>query len=563
MKSRRRSWIRYPVSARAAATLGSAVASGFLILAAQASAPAIQFQEVAAEAGLHFVLEHSPTAEKHMIEAVPGGVAAFDADGDGLTDIYFANGALIPSLRKGDPRYSNRLFRNLGGMRFADVTAAAGVAGRGYSMGVAAADYDNDGDVDLFVAGVRANILFRNAGDGTFEDVTTPAGISSEAWAVAAGWFDYDNDGALDLLVINYLDWDLSMDRFCGDRDRDLRIYCSPTYFSGLSNALYRNRGDGTFEDVSESAGIGGHVGKGMSVAFADYDLDGWVDAFVTNDTEADFLFRNRGDGTFEETGLLAGVGLASDGNPLSSMGADFRDYDNDGLPDIHVTALPRQTFPLFRNVGNGQFEDMTARSGLHGATVARGGWANALVDFDNDGFKDIFVATSHVNDQAEQFESAAYKQSNIVFRNDGRGGFEDVSEGAADFKAAAHRGAAFADFDDDGRVDVVVSVLGGPAELWRNVTASRNRWVKVRLKGTRSNRDGIGAAVRVGTQVSTVSPAVGYASSSHAPLQFGSSDGADLGNVDVDWPSGIEQSVVVDSLDRTVVVEEPSRRIR
>lgn len=563
MRSPRRSWIRYPVSAWAAVTLGSAFASGLSILAAPAAASAIRFQEVAAEAGLHFVLENSSTADKHMIEAVPGGVAAFDADSDGLTDIYFANGAEIPSLRKGDPRYSNRLFRNLGGMRFADITAAAGVAGRGYSMGVATADYDNDGDVDLFVAGVRANILFRNAGDGTFEDVTAPAGVSSEAWAVAAGWFDYDNDGALDLLIINYLDWDMSMNRFCGDRDRDLRIYCSPTYFPGLPNTLYRNRGDGTFEDVSESSGIGSHVGKGMSVAFADYDLDGWVDAFVTNDTEADFLFRNRGDGTFEETGLLAGVGLASDGNPISSMGADFRDYDNDGLPDIHVTALPRQTFPLFRNVGNGQFEDMTARSRLHGATVARGGWANALVDFDNDGFKDLFVAASHVNDQAERFESAAYKQRNAVFRNDGRGGFEDVSEGSADFKPAAHRGAAFADFDSDGRVDVVVSVLGGPAELWQNVTPSRNRWIKVRLKGTRSNRDGIGAVVRVGTQVSTASPAVGYASSSHAPVHFGSSDGSDLGEVRVDWPSGIKQSVILDRLDRAVLVEEPLRQIR
>lgn len=507
---------------------------------------------------MHFVLENSPTAQKHMIEAVPGGVAAFDADSDGLTDIYFANGAEIPSLSKGDPRYWNRLFRNRGGMQFADITAEAGVEGSGYSMGVATADYDSDGDVDLFVAGVRSNILYQNAGDGTFEDVTTRAGISSEAWAVAAGWFDYDNDGALDLLIVNYLDWNLSMNRFCGDRDRDLRIYCSPTYFSGLPNALYRNRGDGTFEDVSKASGIGSHVGKGMSVAFADYDLDGWVDSFVTNDTEADFLFRNRGDGTFEELGLLAGVGLASDGNPISSMGADFRDYDNDGLPDIHVTALPRQTFPLFRNIGDGQFEDMTARSGLHGATVARGGWANALVDFDNDGFKDLFVATSHVNDQAEQFENAAYEQRNAVFRNDGRGGFADVSEGVADSMPAAHRGAAFADFDDDGRVDVVVSVLGGPAELWRNVTANRNRWVKVQLKGTQSNRDGVGAVVTVGTQVSTASPAVGYASSSHTPIHFGSTDGNDLGEVQVAWPSGIRQSISLDGTNRTVVVEEP-----
>lgn len=563
MKSPLHSCTRDPISARIA-VLGRVVAGGLsMLLATQTDAAEIRFQEVAAEAGLRFVLENSPTPEKHMIEAVPGGVAAFDADSDGLTDIYFTNGAQIPSLRKEGPRYSNRLFRNLGDMRFADVTAEAGVAGRGYSMGVATADYDNDGDVDLFVAGVRANILFRNAGDGTFDDVTERSGISSDVWAVAAGWFDYDNDGALDLLVINYLDWNLSIDRFCGDRDRNLRIYCSPTYFSGLPNTLYRNRGDGTFEDASESSGIGEHVGKGMSVAFADYDLDGWVDAFVTNDTEADFLFRNRGDGTFEETGLLAGVGLASDGNPISSMGADFRDYDNDGLPDIHVTALPRQTFPLFRNTGDGQFDDMTARSGLHGATVTRGGWANALVDFDNDGFRDLFLATSHVNDRAEEFENAAFKQPNAVFRNTGQGGFDDVSEAAADFKPGAHRGAAFADFDSDGRVDVVVSVLGEPAELWANVTANRNRWVNVQLKGTRSNRDGIGAVIRAGGQVSTVTAAVGYASSSHGPTHFGLSEDTDLAEIEVAWPSGIGQSVSLEGMNRTIVVEEPLRPIR
>ena len=233
-----------------------------------------------------------------MIEAVAGGVAAFDADGDGLIDIYFANGADAGSLRKRGSSHWNRLYRNLGGLRFSDVTEAANVAGHGYSMGVAAADYDNDGDVDLFVAGYRANILYRNNGRGEFSDVTSEAGIVSSGWSVAAGWFDYDRDGALDLLVINYLDWDPADDRFCGDRGEGLRIYCSPTYWPGLPNTLYRNRGDGTFEDVSEPSGMSRHVGKGMSVAFGDFDLDGWVDAFVANDTEPDFLFRNLGDGT-------------------------------------------------------------------------------------------------------------------------------------------------------------------------------------------------------------------------------------------------------------------------
>ena len=521
----------------------------------------IRFREVAAEAGLVFELRNAPTPEKRMIEAVPGGVAAFDADSDGLTDIYFANGAEVPSLRKTGERYWNRLFLNLGGMRFVDATREAGVAGRGYSMGVAAGDYDNDGDTDLFVAGVRANSLYRNDGNGVFVDVAEVAGIASERWSVAAGWFDYNKDGALDLFIVNYLDWDITKERFCGDRDRGLRIYCSPIYFDGLPNALYRNRGDGTFEDVSQASGIGSHAGKGMSVAFADYDLDGWPDAFVTNDTEADFLFRNLGDGTFEEVGLLAGIGLASDGNPISSMGVSFRDYDNDGLPDIHVTALPRQTFPLFRNLGGGLFDDVTARSGVHSATVALGGWSNAFMDFDNDGFKDIFVAASHVNDLAEDFENVAYEQPNVVLRNSGRGTFANVSETAADFRPAAHRGAAFADFDQDGRVDVVVSVLGGTAELWRNVGLASNHWLGVRLQGTRSNRDGMGAVIHADSQRALATSAVGYASSSHVPVHLGLGRSTELTEIRIAWPSGTEQAFPVQGVDRFVTVREPESR--
>ena len=538
--------------------LGRAVVAGLLLFSlAGQSAAQIQVRDVAEEAGLHFVLESLPTAEKRMIEAVPGGVAAFDADADGRIDIYFTNGADAVSIEKQGKRHWNRLFRNLGDMRFADVTERAGVAGHGYSMGVAAADYDNDGDSDLFVAGVRANILFRNQGDGTFSDVSVESGISSADWSVAAGWFDYDRDGLLDLFVVNYLEWAPEAERFCGDRDRGLRIYCSPTYFKGLPNTLYRNLGDGTFEDVSLDSGIAGHVGKGMSVAFGDFDLDGWVDAFVANDTEADFLFRNRGDGTFEEMGLLAGVGLASDGTPTSSMGVDFADYDNDGLPDIHVTALNRQTFPLFRNAGDGLFEDATALSGLHALTVSRSGWANAFVDFDNDGLRDLFVATSHVNDLAEDFENAAYLQSNAVFRNAGEGSFEDVSDYAADFRPAAHRGAAFADFDADGRVDVVVSAIGSPAELWRNETATANRWLQVRLIGTGSNADGLGALVRAGDQVAMASSAVGYASSSLTALHFGLGREPDLREIRVTWPDGRAQTVPLDGLDRLVTVTE------
>ena len=264
-------------------------------------------------------------------------------------------------------------------MRFTDVTDAAGVRGIGYAMGAAAADYDNDGHVDLFVAGVRTNQLLRNRGDGRFEDVTKQAGMGGGDWAVAAGWFDYDNDGRLDLFVVNYVQWSPETNRYCGDQARGIRIYCHPRFFQGLPNRLYRNRGDGTFEDVSARAGLLAHVGKGMSVAFADFDHDGRLDAFVTNDTVPNFLFRNKGDGTFEETALLAGVSVPASGRPLSSMGTDFQDYDNDGWEDLFLTALSGETFPLFRNDSRGAFVETTQSSGLAALTAKRRAGAPSL----------------------------------------------------------------------------------------------------------------------------------------------------------------------------------------
>ena len=543
----------------------AALAAGGPRPSAASPVPApIRFRDVASEAGVDFVLRNYPTPQKRIIETMAGGVAAFDYNGDGLADIYFTNGAPIPSLRKESPESWNRLFRNDGGMRFTDVTAEAGVQGAGYDMGAAAADYDNDGDVDLLVTGVFRLTLYRNLGNGRFEDATAESGLGGGEWAVAAGWFDYDSDGLLDLLVVNYARWNLDFDTFCGDARRDLRAYCDPMHLTPIANRLYRNVGGGRFEDASGEAGIAGHPGRGMSVAFADADGDGRIDAFVTNDNLPNFLFLNRAGGGFEEAGMFSGVALLEHGDPVASMGADFRDYDNDGLPDASVTALIGETFPLFRNAGDGIFEDATVQSGLATVSNRRSGWGNGLYDFNNDGWKDLFTANSHVNDIIHEFEATTpYREPNSVFANRGDGTFADLSEGAGTgFAAAAraHRGSAFADFDRDGRVDVVVASLGEPAELWRNESPSGHAWINIRLTGNRSNRDGLGAAVRIGRQANSMTSAVGYASSSHDGVHFGLGPSEAPVDVTVRWPGGATQVLENVPVNRALDVTEPDR---
>jgi hypothetical protein len=522
----------------------------------------IRFREVASSAGLDFTLENHPTERKHLIETMAGGVAVFDYDGDGRPDIFFTNGAAVPSLEKTGPRDWNRLYRNLGGMKFRDVTEQAGLAGAGYAIGAAAADYDNDGHVDLFVGGVRRNFLYRNRGDGTFEDVTARAGIRSGRWSEGAVWLDYDNDGRLDLFVVNYLAWTPEFDLYCGDPAAKVRAYCHPRFFDGLANQLYRNRGDGTFEDVSEASGIARHIGKGMSAAAADYDLDGFMDIFVTNDKMPNFLFHNRGDGTFEEVALMAGGALQDSGLEVSSMGADFRDYDNDGRPDIVFAALAGERFPLFRNAGGGTFRDATYSSRLGPLTHHRSGWSIGLFDLDNDGWKDLFTTNAHVNDTVSFFEAAEYKLPNSAFRNAGDGTFRDVSEtsGLARGPRLAHRGSGFADLNGDGRIDVVVASLGGPAELWENVTEGGNAWLSIRLLGTKSNRDGIGACIRIGGQHNHMTSAVGYASSSHAGVHFGLGKMTRVPRIEIRWPSGAVQLLEDVAANQVLAVREPER---
>jgi len=533
----------------------------------------IRFDEVAARSGLHFVTANCPTPNKNQIETLVAGVALLDYDRDGFLDVYLVNGAAIPSLQKEAPEYWNRLFHNNHDGSFTDVTEKAGIAGTGYGMGAAVGDYDNDGWPDLFVANVTGNQLFHNNGDGTFTDVTAKAGLGGalldgkKMWSVSAGWFDYNNDGLLDLFVVNYCKWEVNKDPICA-LSGDVRGYCHPKYYAPLHNTLYRNNGDGTFTDVSEETGIAAKMGKGMSVSFADYDGDGFMDIFVANDTTRNFLFHNIGGKKFEEIGMDAGVAYGAHGTALSGMGSDFRDINNDGRADLWHTAIEHETFPLYINRGGGNFYDMTASSGLAQATGNMSGWGNGIYDFDNDGWKDLFVARSNVVDNINiPFPNRRYPEPNSIFRNLANGKFEDVSSAVGpDFQLeAAHRGVAFGDLDNDGRIDMVVSVLGGRAKLFRNVSSEHNHWILLNLVGTKSNRMAIGARIHIMTedghsQWNHVSTAVGYASSSDSRVHFGLGANRGIKEIQIQWPSGIKQELQNVDVDRVMTIEEPRR---
>ena len=514
---------------------------------------ATQSLELFRPTGIDFIHRHSPTAQKYLIETMGGGVALLDYNQDGRLDVFLVNGGKLGDpvklpvhYERRDPAFWNRLYRQNPDGTFTDVTAAAGLAdaGNNYGMGVAAGDYDNDGFPDLYVTNYGRNALYRNNGNGKFTDVTAAAGVAAGGWSASAGFFDYDRDGRLDLFVTRYLDWDIGRNIFCGT---PFHSYCRPDKFGGVTSVLFHNVGGGRFRDVSAASGIAALKGKALGVAFEDYDGDGFADIFVANDGMEQFLFHNKTDGTFEERALEAGVAFSDDGKPFAGMGVAFADYDNDGRPDIAVTNLALEKYALYRNEGGGQFRYASLTSGLAALTARSSGWGVGLYDFDNDGWKDLFVAQSHVLDNVEKIHSGLrYLEPPALFRN-AAGRFEKAD--LPRLPSVAGRGAAFGDLNNDGYMDVVVSVLGGPPLVFLN-HGGKNHWLTLQL-------DRLGARVKVGNQWACATTSGSYLSAGDPRVHFGLGS-VQRATVEILWPGGKEQVLENVPVDRIVTVKEP-----
>ena len=523
--------------------------------------PADSIFHVNTPVGIDFIHRNSPTTNKYLIETMGGGVALLDYNRDGLLDIFLVNSGFLEAsmptpenFRRSLPDYWNRLYRQNRDGTYTDVTKEAGLANAGngnYGMGVAVGDYDNDGYPDIYVTNYGENTLYHNNGDGTFTDVTAKAGVAACGWSSSAGFFDYDNDGHLDLFVTRYMDWDTKHNKTCGGV---WKTYCPPATFPAATNILYHNNGDGTFTDVSHSSRISLKKGRSLGVAFADYDGDGYPDIFVSNDGMEEFLFHNNRNGTFTERAEEAGVELSDDGSPFAGMGVDFRDYDNDGKPDLIITDLAKQIYALYHNDGHGSFSYRSLQAGIAALSSNSSGWAISFVDFNNDGWKDLFVAQGHVMDNVEEINpSMHYKQVPLLAMNE-KGVFQSANVGTS--IPVAGRGAAFGDLRNTGKIDVVMSVLGGRPKVFLNRDDSHN-WLTLTLVGTRSNRDGLGSRVIVNGQTQYATTSGSYLSASDKRVHFGLRD-ASSATIEVFWPSGTHQMLKDVKANQFLTVTEP-----
>jgi enediyne biosynthesis protein E4 len=535
-----------------------------VLLALQAAAPKpVTFENIAAAAGVTFTHVNGASADKYLAETMGSGALFFDFDNDGWIDLFFVDGGSIAdnAVRA---RARDRLFRNAGNGVFKDATESSGIRHQEYGMGACAGDVDNDGRVDLYITNYGPNVLYRNGGNGAFTDVTRTAGVGLAGWSTSCAFLDIDGDGDLDLFVTNYLDAPKTNNRFCGDPQRRIRVYCHPLVYPAVANVLYRNDGKGAFTDVSAEAGLNKHLGNGLGVAVGDYDDDGRPDVFVANDSVPNFLFHNEGGGRFSEIGLLAGVAVARDGKPRAGMGTEFADYNGDGRLDLVVTNHEFETTSLFRNDGGSSFVDVTLDAGISSSTLPFVGFGVAFFDLDNDADLDLSMVNGHVIDNTALFRAGStHAQRKLLFQNTNGRRFTEISQqsGSGFAKDGVGRTLIGGDIDNDGDIDLVVTNNGGAAEVLRNTGGNARNAIEIRVAGTRNNRDGLGARLTITaggrTQVREIKSGSSYLGQNDLRAHVGLGEAARVDRIDVRWPSGQTESIRDVAANQIVTVTE------